>query len=153
MSNSACCATTSHVSSNFKAFDGGTQEVGLVHAHGSPAHVFGDTSQEQGQLMSAFGIRHDGQRYCFGNYCSVRLQDAITCARLAAKRALYTSDATRLTHRAGSDGVKLPSDSDRTLMASLGVSFDDGHYVFESSRHSRLADAVAYARLRRVHVY
>ena len=47
--------------------------------------------------MLAFGIRHEGHRYCFGNHCSVRLQDAIIYARLVAKRTVYVLEANRLT--------------------------------------------------------
>jgi hypothetical protein len=33
-------------------------------------------------------------------------------------------------------------------MQSLGVSFEQGSYVFEGFHYDRLADALAYARLR-----
>lgn len=151
MSNSVDRSTTSHNSSDPISGDAGVEKAGPVQATGDAGR--GPAGSEQEQLMLAYGICLDGCRYCFGNYCSVRLQDAITYARLVARRALYTSDGTRLTRRASSGGVQPPGDSDRALMASLGVSFDDGRYLFEGSRYSRLADAVAFARLRRVHMY
>jgi hypothetical protein len=151
MSNSVHRSTTSHASADSVYGDAGMEEAGLVQATGGSDR--GPAGSEQEQLMLAYGIRHDGRRYCFGNYCSVRLRDAITYARLVARRALYTSDGTGLTRRGDGGGVQPPGGSDRALMASLGVSFDDGRYVFEGSHYSRLADAVAFARLRRVHMY
>lgn len=153
MSNPVCSSTTSAASFGFTIPDAAMECTGPVQATGEPAHGPADTAHEQAPLMLAHGIRHDGRRYCFGNYCSVRLQDAITYARLVAKRALYTSDGTRLMRPAGNGDMKPPGDSDQALMASLGVSFAAGRYVFEGSRYNRLADAVAYARLRRVHMY
>jgi hypothetical protein len=83
---------TTQPSNNLIAHDTGMSPQGQqVHADGKPASVSADSGQEQIQLMSALGICRDGRRYCFRNYCSVRLQDAVTYARLVAKRELYAS--------------------------------------------------------------
>ena len=84
--------------------------------------------------------------YCFGNYCSGHLQDAVTYARLVAKRALYTSGGNRLTCRERDGDRKPPDGSGRSLMALPGVSFDVGRHVYQGFHDDRLADAVAYSR-------
>jgi hypothetical protein len=54
-----------------------------------------------------------------------------------------------LPSRSFDGDVQPPTGSDTALMQSLGVSFKDGQYVYEGFHYDRLADAVAYARLRR----
>jgi hypothetical protein len=46
--------------------------------------------------------------------------------------------------------IEIPDDAQRELMGSLAISFRDGMYHLGEYRYERLADAVAYARLRRV---
>lgn len=126
--------------------------AGDAHAHTAPAHVSIDTGQEQAQLMSALGIRRNGAHYCFRNYCSVRLQDAVNYARLVAKRELLCAVDKDGLPRSTSDGAAKPrGESDAALMTSPGGSFNDGRDVVDSVRYDHLADAVAYGRLRQLH--
>jgi hypothetical protein len=48
--------------------------------------------------------------------------------------------------------VEIPDTSQRELMASLDISFADGMYHLGPYRYERLADALNYARLRRLQV-
>jgi hypothetical protein len=125
---------------------------GEVHARGEPVHMSVDTGQEQAQLMSTLRIRRDGAHYCFRNYCSVRLQDAVNYARLVAKRELLCAvDKGGLPRRTSDGDAKPPGESVAALMASPGRSFDDGRDVVDSVHYGHLADAVAYGRLRQLH--
>jgi hypothetical protein len=48
--------------------------------------------------------------------------------------------------------VEAPDESQRELMAELAITFQDGIYRLGDYRYDRLADAVNYARLQRLHV-
>jgi len=45
-----------------------------------------------------------------------------------------------------------PNESQRELMSELDIAFHDGIYHLGEHRYDRLADAVNYARLRRMQV-
>jgi hypothetical protein len=91
MSTSTDYPETTQPSNDLIAHDTGMSQRAQVHANDWPASVSDDTGQRQIQLMSSLGIFRDGRCYCFRNYCSVRLQDAVSYARLVAKRELYAS--------------------------------------------------------------
>lgn len=129
-----------------------TSEGGHVSTSGKPAGVPAEVDPEAARLMATLGIHHDGRYYHFRNYRYTRLQDAVAYARLVATRVPYPLTEDELPAQAGNDDFKPPSASDTTLMMTLGVSFDGARYVYESYHYDRLADAVAYARLRRLHV-
>lgn len=104
--------------------------------------------QEQARLMAMLGIRQEGRYYHFRSYRYVRLQDAMAYARLVGTRASRMLPEDNLASRSVDDDVKPPTGADHALMQSMGISFEDGRYVFERFHYDRLADALAYARLR-----
>ncbi len=64
----------------------------------------------------------------------------------------FTSEGGHVV--AGGQPASVPSDVDEQSAqstAALGIRHD-GRYVYESHHDDRLGDAVAYARLRRLHV-
>jgi hypothetical protein len=100
------------------------------------------------QLMTEFSISHDGRQYQYARYRYDLLTDAIDYAKL--QRSTLS----------GSDGddpmppmqdVAAPDESQRKLMAELAITFQDGIYRLGEYRYNRLADAVNYARLQRLH--
>ena len=126
-----------------------TSEGGHVDIRSEPVGETGDAGQEeQARLMAALGIRHEGHHYHFRGYRYVRLEDAVAYARLVGTRASRMLPEDNLPDRSFDDESKPPTGSETALMQSLGVSFEDGQYVYEGFHYDRLADAVAYARLR-----
>ena len=131
------------------AQDAFTAEGGHMDARSEPDRDTGDAGQdEQARLMATLGIHHEGRHYQFRGYRYVRLEDAVAYARLVGTRASRMLPEDNLPDRSIDDGVKPPTGSETALMQSLGVFFEDGQYVYEGFHYDRLADAVAYARLR-----
>jgi hypothetical protein len=129
--------------------DAFTSEGGHVDARSEPV-LEADAAghEQQARLMATLGIRHEGRYYHFRSYRYVRLEDAVAYARLVGTRAARMQPEDSVPSRSFDDGVKPPTGSDTALMQSLGVSFEAGRYVYEGFHYDRLADAVAYARLR-----
>jgi hypothetical protein len=131
------------------AQDAFSSEGGHVDARDERAAEAGAADQEaQAQLMATLGIHHEGRYYHFRSYRYVRLEDAVAYARLVGTRVARMLAEDELRGRGLEDDVKPPCAEDTALMQSLGVSFEAGQYVYEGYRYDRLADAVAYARLR-----
>jgi hypothetical protein len=99
---------------------------------------------ERDQLMAELGIRYNGRHYEYDIYRYDRLADAVNYARLQRSKA-PRDDADR--HMPSSEYVEDPDESQRALMATLAISFQDGVYRLGSFRYDRLTDAVFYARL------
>jgi hypothetical protein len=105
--------------------------------------------EEQARLMATLGIHRDGGYCHFRGYRFVRLEEAMAYARMLDMRVSRALVDDNLPSRAYSERVKLPTDSDAVLMASLGVSFENGRYMVDGFCYECLAEAVAYATLRR----
>jgi hypothetical protein len=131
------------------AEDAFTAEGGHVAACGAPGQPAEAAAQEaQAHLMATLGIHHEGRYYHFRGYRYVRLEDAVAYARLVGTRASRMLPEDNWPLRADADEVQPPSGSDLELMRSLGVSYQAGRFEFEGFHYDRLADALAYARLR-----
>jgi hypothetical protein len=131
------------------AQDAFTSEGGHVDTRSERIAQAGACDQEeQARLMATLGIHHEGRYYHFRSYRYVRLEDAVAYARLVGTRVARMLPEDNLPSRSFDDGVKPPTGADTALMQSLGVTFEAGRYVYEGFHYDRLADAVAYARLR-----
>jgi hypothetical protein len=151
MSTSTNRSTQTKASIEAAAQDAFTAEGGPVDARSEPVQQTGDAGaqEEQARLMATLGIHHEGRYYHFRGYRYTRLEDAVAYARLVGTRASRMLPEDNLPSRSFDDEVKPPTGSETALMQSLGVSFKDGQYLYEGFHYDRLADAVAYARLRR----
>jgi hypothetical protein len=142
-------STTSSASIAAAAKDTFTADSGHVNTGAASARETAEADQEeQARLMAMLGIRHEGRHYHFRGYRYTRLEDAVAYARLVGTRAARMLTEDNLPSRSLIDEVNLPTGQEKALMQSLGVSFEDGRYVYEGFHYDRLADAVAYARLR-----
>ena len=117
----------------------------MSKAHGTttdpPLH--GDANDE-GVLMAEYSIGRDGLRYAYNGYRYDRLADAVGYAKLMRSRPSMHDRGGPSVRR---EGIDVPTDVDRELMASLAIRFEAGAYRFEGFRYDRLADAVNYATL------
>lgn len=93
-------------------------------------------------LMAQLSVSYDGRHYQFGQYRYDQVADAIHYAQRHPGEA---NDA-----RPAAAPIEIPDEAQRALMGSFDISFRDGLYHLGDYRYERLADAVAYARLRRV---
>jgi hypothetical protein len=149
MSTSTDRSTPTRARIDAAAQDAFTSEGGHVNVGSDPVPRAGDADQEdQARLMATLGIHHEGRYFHFRGYRYTRLEDAVAYARLVGTRAARLLPEDQLPDRSFDDAVKPPTAADTTLMQSLGVSFEAGRYVYEGFHYDRLADAVAYARLR-----
>ena len=102
------------------------------------------------RLMAGFSISYNGRHYRYDRYRYDLLEDAVDYARLQCalppRKRLDADDAM-----AASEVIEAPDESGRELMAAHGITFQDGVYRLGEYRYDRLADAVNYARLRRLH--
>ena len=99
---------------------------------------------ERERLMGEFLIAFDGRQYFHGPYRYDSLTDAVNYARLQRATA---GAAEQISALPAPEQVKAPSESQRLLMNTLGITFLHGVYLLGAYRYDRLADAVAYARL------
>jgi hypothetical protein len=99
---------------------------------------------ERERLMEAFSITFTGRQYQYGRYRYDRLDDAVGYARrqLLAPSASDAGDSLPPARV-----VEAPDESQRTQMAGLEISFEDGVYRLGPYRYDRLADAIGYARV------
>jgi hypothetical protein len=99
-------------------------------------------------MMSEYGVTRSGRFFLCHGYRYSKLEDAVAYARLLQKQPVTFQDAD---HFDWAQGEKEPTEprsaEDERQMASWGITFGGGQYVFESFRYDRLADAVAYASL------
>lgn len=139
---------TSRSTASSASIDAAAQDTFTADG-GPPAGEMADADQEaQARLMAMLGIQHKGRHYHFRGYRYTRLEDAVAYARLVGTRAARMLAEDNLPSRSLTDEVNLPTGQEKSLMQALGVSFEDGRYVYEGFHYDRLADAVAYARLR-----
>jgi hypothetical protein len=96
-------------------------------------------------LMAEFSISHNGRQYQYDRYRYDLLEDAVDYAKLQ-RSTLPGSDPMPPMQ-----DVESPDESQRKLMAELAITFQDGIYRLGEYRYDRLADAVNYARLQRLH--
>jgi hypothetical protein len=99
---------------------------------------------ERERLMAEFSITYNGRHYQYDRYHYDGFADAVAYARLQPSTPLPLPQAQ--------DIVEAPDESQRELMAELAITFQDGIYRLGDYRYDRLADAVNYARLQRLHV-
>lgn len=104
----------------------------------------GEAVPERERLMAEFLIAFDGRYYLYGPYRYDDLADAVNYARL--QRA-NVGAGEQISALPAPDQVEAPSESQRQLMNTLGITFLHGVYRLGAYRYDRLADAVAYARL------
>jgi len=99
---------------------------------------------ERERLMAAFSITFTGRQYQYAQYRYDRLDDAVGYARrqLLAPSASDAGDSLPPARV-----VEAPDESQRTQMAGLEISFEDGVYRLGPYRYDRLADAIGYARV------
>jgi hypothetical protein len=102
---------------------------------------------ERERLMAEFSITYNGRHYQYARYRYDLLADALDYAKLQ-RSVLAPADLEAPATVA--DEVEIPDASQRELMAELAISFQDGVYRLGDYRYERLADAVNYARLRRL---
>ena len=103
----------------------------------------GEAAAERERLMSEFSIAYNGRHYHFDHFRYDNLGDALAYARL--QRSGPGGEGSERI--ASAQRVEAPDESERRLMASLAITFEDGIYHLGSFRYDRLADAVNYARL------
>lgn len=96
--------------------------------------------------MAELRIGYDGLHYEYNGYRYDRLADAVAYATLMRSRPTQKDAGGPFTQRRAR---AVPTDADRTLMATLAIGFEDGAYRFEGFRYDALSDAVNYATLMR----
>jgi hypothetical protein len=99
---------------------------------------------ERERLMAEFSIAFNGRHYAYDIYRYDHLADAVAYARL--QRSKPARD-TAVRAAPSLEQVEDPDESQRVLMATLGITFNDGIYRLGEFRYDRLANAVDYARL------
>jgi hypothetical protein len=99
---------------------------------------------ERERLMAALAIRYNGRHYEYDVYRYDHLADAVNYATLDRSRARRDDEVRTTPSR---EYVEDPDESQRALMATLAITFQDGTYRLGAFRYDRLADAVDYARL------
>ena len=103
---------------------------------------------DRAEVMADLSIVYDGCRfYYYDAYRYDTLECAVDYAQL--QRARAGPGQRKIPMPTLPISVK-PSDSDRDLMGSEGVTFVNGMYSLGDYRYEALADALAYARLMRV---
>ena len=127
-----------------------TARVEAAEAAAPAPAVSTQSAGDRHRLMSEFSISYNGRHYRYDRYHYNLLEDAVDYARLQCSLAhadrLEAADAMPAP-----EVLDAPDESGRELMATLGITFQDGVYRLGEYRYDRLADAVNYARLRRLH--
>lgn len=93
--------------------------------------------------MSEFSISYNGRHYHFAQFRYDSIGDALAYARLQRS----TPGGEGLERMPAAQILEKPDESQRRIMESLAITFEDGIYHLGSFRYDRLADAVNYARL------
>jgi hypothetical protein len=101
---------------------------------------------ERERLMADFSISYNGRHYEYDIYRYDRLADAVNYARLQRSKPSRDAEVRSLS-MPSREYVEDPDESQRALMATLNITFQDGIYRLGAFRYDRLADAVNYARL------
>jgi len=97
---------------------------------------------ERERLMAEFSIAYNGRHYEYDIYRYDHLADAVNYARL--QRSKPSRDEIR--SMPSREYLEDPDESQRALMATLGITFHDGVYRLGAFQYDRLADAVNQAR-------
>jgi hypothetical protein len=103
-----------------------------------------DDPGERERLMADFGIAFNGRHYVYDVYRYDNLADAVAYAKLQRSKPSRDAESGSMPSR---EVVEDPDESQRALMATLGITFQDGVYRLGEFRYDRLANAVDYARL------
>jgi hypothetical protein len=101
---------------------------------------------ERERLMADFSISYNGRHYEYDIYRYDRLADAVNYARLQRSKPSRDAEVRSLS-MPSREYVEDPDESQRALMATLNITFQDGIYRLGAFRYDRLADAINYARL------
>lgn len=104
-----------------------------------------DSADEQRRALRDLRVGFDGRRYRFGGYRYDRYEDAVAYARLIGSRPQVPRRDGDAPEYLAFEAPAVPSADERRLMASTGVGFERGRYVFGRFRYDRIEDAVAYA--------
>ena len=99
---------------------------------------------ERERLMADFSIVYNGRHYEYDIYRYDHLADAVNYARLQRSKPSRDDEVRSMPSR---ERIEDPDESQRALMATLAITFQDGIYRLGAFRYDRLADAVTYARL------
>jgi hypothetical protein len=99
-------------------------------------------AQHQRQ-MALLRIRYDGLRYHRNGYRYDRLEDAVAYARLMGSRPCHEDTVGAY---ASPMTFAPPTDTERSLMASLAIRFEEGAYRHGAFRYDKLSDAVNQAK-------
>jgi hypothetical protein len=99
---------------------------------------------EAERLMAEFAITYNGRHYEYDVYRYDHLADAVNYATLQRSKAPRDDEVRPTPSR---EYVEDPDESQRALMATLAITFQNGRYRLGDFRYDRLADAVDYARL------
>lgn len=92
--------------------------------------------------VGELSIGYNGRSYHYRGFRYDRFMDALNYARLDGARGDGAAG-----EQTAMDQVPLPTESDRALMQTLAITFEDGKYRWGEYRYDRLDDAVAYATL------
>lgn len=122
-----------------------TSEGGFVPSAGQLTDCSGPRTQaEREREMQEYCISHDGAFYHYNGHRYDRLEDAVGYARLVRARPLQPDPRGPFKP---CKRIDVPTDADRTLMASLDIHFEGGTYRFGNFRYDHLVDAANYAVL------
>ncbi|AKJ31197.1 hypothetical protein AAW51_4506 [Caldimonas brevitalea] len=106
---------------------------------------FSDTRRQgRERLVANHAIHYDGFRYEYPGYRYDIVADAIADSRRGSRRP--GKDQDQATVFAPDPRRDPPGDAGCVLMASLGIGFEAGRYLFAGSRYDQLVDAVNHAR-------
>jgi len=94
------------------------------------------------RLLAKYSITYNGRHYEKDNHRYDSLADAVRHGKLQRTRVMNTIRPQQLAEK-----VEAPNETQRRIMAELGVTFADGVYTFGVFHYERLADAVEYAQL------
>jgi hypothetical protein len=97
---------------------------------------------ERERLMAEFAITFNGRHYQYGRHRYGRLADAVDFAQR------QRSNPGHLLGAAPPHAAEVPTEAQRLLMSSLGITFQDGVYRLGDYRYDRLTDALEYANLK-----
>jgi hypothetical protein len=101
-------------------------------------------SGERERLMADLSIAYNGRHYEYDVYRYDHLADAVNYARLQRSKPSRDAAVRSMPSR---EYLEDPDESQRALMATLGITFQDGIYRLGAFQYDRLTDAVNYARL------
>ena len=109
-----------------------------------------DAAGDRRRLMAEFAITYNGRYYFYDRYRYDRLDDALEYAKLQGSSLPRGGSSDGADPMPAPELIAGPGESQRELMVDLAITFQDGIYRLGDYRYERLADAVDYARLRRL---